>query len=136
MTLQYLATARLNATPRIAHIDTPEQPKPQPTMTLAEYAVRENRAAGFNPAPKYTTGKTGPSKQTSFAELVLACVKEFGPITSKDVARKLNLKDKQVWNAIPEARRLATIEGLTWHVEDIKRTNGLGGPIRTYWVTT
>lgn len=119
MTLHYMQTARYNATPRLAHIDTPK-PTTKPKLTFAEMAALENKAAGLSAKPDYTRKSTAGQDPNSLYARIFQAVRDHGPIYVEDVVQIVNVKPRQVYNVVNKAKEMAGREGYKWCVEDVR----------------
>lgn len=93
MTLQYLGTARLNATPRLAHIDTPEQQAPVYTNLDALIADMQADAEAIK---KRTAGMRDQTQEEVSDETILDVIEQNPGCTAYEVAQAISRKPSNV----------------------------------------
>jgi len=101
------------ARPRPSHC-LPENPKPTPTMSMAEYAKRENKAA--NRDQQYKPGYN--QDRESLGRMIYEYVRDNPRCYTAHVVKVLGRKPRTIYNAIADARLYAARDGYTWHSKD------------------
>ena len=137
MTLQFLQTARYNATPLARHIDTPEQAQPvytDPEALLADMmatARAENRRAGLSPKPDYTRKSSAGQDPNSLHAQIFRAVRDHGPILMGDIVEIVKIRPRHAYNLINKAKEMAHREGYRWCVKDVYEGKR---QMRSYWL--
>ena len=96
-------------------------------------AREANIRAGFSAKPTYVSRHKGNSKRESLGNQVFDYVLAHGPALTREIYPALGIKAMSLYNAIPEARRIAGKNGYTWHTRDVKLPDTPRA--RQYWVT-
>ena len=137
MTLQFLQTAKLNATPLARHIDTPEQPQPVYTdldamiADMQATARAENKAAGFNAKPDYTRKSNAGQDPNSLHAQIFRAVRDHGPILMCEIVEIIKIRPRHAYNLINKAKEMAGREGYRWCVKDVYEGKR---QMRSYWL--
>lgn len=112
--------------PLARHI-LPVNDAPQPTMTMAEYAARENRAA-----TRDQIYKPGHNRdREALGRLIYEYVRANPRCYVSHIVNDLGRKPRAIYNAIADARLCAARDGYIWKTADEQRARKSR---RYYWL--